>query len=45
MGLGLAISRKNALLAGGDLALVEGRLGGAGFRLVYRALVRLVAGG
>jgi len=34
MGLGLAISRKNALLAGGDLALVAGRLGGAGFRLV-----------
>jgi nitrogen fixation/metabolism regulation signal transduction histidine kinase len=34
MGLGLAISRKNALLAGGDLALVRGRLGGAGFRLV-----------
>ncbi len=34
MGLGLAISRKNALLAGGDLALVDGRLGGAGFRLV-----------
>jgi two-component system, NtrC family, nitrogen regulation sensor histidine kinase NtrY len=33
MGLGLAISRKNALLAGGDLALVDGRLGGAGFRL------------
>lgn len=34
MGLGLAISRKNALIAGGDLALVDGRLGGAGFRLV-----------
>jgi len=34
MGLGLAISRKNALLAGGDLVLVEGRLGGAGFRLM-----------
>jgi two-component system, NtrC family, nitrogen regulation sensor histidine kinase NtrY len=33
MGLGLAISRKNALVAGGDLALVQGRLGGAGFRL------------
>ncbi len=33
MGLGLAISRKNALLAGGDLALIEGRLRGAGFRL------------
>ena len=37
MGLGLAISRKNALVAGGDLALVEGRLGGAGFRLVIPA--------
>jgi two-component system, NtrC family, nitrogen regulation sensor histidine kinase NtrY len=33
MGLGLAIARKNALLAGGDLALIEGQLGGAGFRL------------
>ena len=37
MGLGLAISRKNALLAGGDLALVESKLGGAGFRLVLPA--------
>ncbi len=36
-GLGLAISRKNALLAGGDLSLVDGRLGGAGFRLVLPA--------
>jgi signal transduction histidine kinase len=34
MGLGLSISRKNALLAGGDLQTVEGLLGGAGFRLV-----------
>jgi two-component system, NtrC family, nitrogen regulation sensor histidine kinase NtrY len=33
MGLGLSISRKNALLAGGDLQVIEGRLGGAGFRL------------
>jgi two-component system nitrogen regulation sensor histidine kinase NtrY len=33
MGLGLAISRKNALLAGGDLAVIAGQLGGAGFRL------------
>jgi signal transduction histidine kinase len=33
MGLGLAISRKNALLAGGDLAAIDGRLGGAAFRL------------
>ena len=44
MGLGLAISRKNALLAGGDLALVEGRLGGAGFRLTI-PLAAGVAGG
>jgi two-component system, NtrC family, nitrogen regulation sensor histidine kinase NtrY len=34
MGLGLSISRKNALLAGGDLSLIDGILGGAGFRLV-----------
>ncbi len=34
MGLGLSISRKNALLAGGDLLTIEGTLGGAGFRLV-----------
>jgi nitrogen fixation/metabolism regulation signal transduction histidine kinase len=34
MGLGLSISRKNALLAGGDLQLIEGRLGGAAFRLL-----------
>ena len=33
MGLGLSISRKNALLAGGDLSTVEGLLGGAGFWL------------
>ena len=34
MGLGLSISRKNALLAGGDLQAIEGALGGAGFRLL-----------
>lgn len=34
MGLGLSISRKNALLAGGDLQAIEGLLGGAGFRLL-----------
>jgi two-component system nitrogen regulation sensor histidine kinase NtrY len=33
MGLGLAISRKNALMAGGDLTAIDGCLGGAGFRL------------
>jgi two-component system nitrogen regulation sensor histidine kinase NtrY len=37
MGLGLSISRKNALLAGGDLQAIEGSLGGAGFRLVLPA--------
>ncbi len=40
MGLGLAISRKNALLAGGDLSLVEGQLGGAAFRLVLPSAER-----
>ena len=40
MGLGLAISRKNALVAGGDLSLVDGRLGGAGFRLVLPSAER-----
>jgi len=34
MGLGLAISRKNALVAGGDLTAIDGRLGGAAFRLI-----------
>jgi two-component system nitrogen regulation sensor histidine kinase NtrY len=33
MGLGLSIARKNALRAGGELELIEGRLGGAAFRL------------
>ena len=37
MGLGLSISRKNALLAGGDLMAIEGLLGGAGFMLVLPA--------
>jgi two-component system nitrogen regulation sensor histidine kinase NtrY len=37
MGLGLSISRKNALLAGGDLLLIDGLLGGAGFRVVLPA--------
>jgi nitrogen fixation/metabolism regulation signal transduction histidine kinase len=43
MGLGLAISRKNALLAGGDLSLVEGQLGGAAFRLVLPSAERAEA--
>ena len=33
MGLGLSIARKDALVCGGDLLLVDGKLEGAGFRL------------
>ncbi|MDQ6701544.1 MAG: ATP-binding protein [Acidobacteriota bacterium] len=34
MGLGLSIARKSALLTGGDISLVAGELGGAGFRVI-----------
>jgi two-component system, NtrC family, nitrogen regulation sensor histidine kinase NtrY len=34
MGLGLSIAKKNALRMGGDIGLVDGRHGGAGFRVV-----------
>ena len=37
MGLGLSIARKNALLLGGEIMLVDGALGGAGFRVVLPA--------
>jgi two-component system nitrogen regulation sensor histidine kinase NtrY len=33
MGLGLSIAKKNALLSGGDIALIPGGLGGAAFRV------------
>jgi signal transduction histidine kinase len=33
MGLGLSIARKSALLSGGDIVVVKGELGGAGFRV------------
>ena len=33
MGLGLSIARKDALVCNGDLGLIPGKLGGAGFRL------------
>lgn len=39
MGLGLSIARKSALLSGGDIQLVKGELGGAGFRVLLPALV------
>jgi nitrogen fixation/metabolism regulation signal transduction histidine kinase len=34
MGLGLSIAKRSALLCGGDIQVLEGELGGAGFRLV-----------
>ncbi|MFN3325987.1 MAG: sensor histidine kinase [Bryobacteraceae bacterium] len=34
MGLGLSIARKSALLCGGDIVLIRGELGGAGFRVI-----------
>jgi nitrogen fixation/metabolism regulation signal transduction histidine kinase len=37
MGLGLSIAKKNALLSGGDVTLVRGELGGAGFRVTLPA--------
>ena len=37
MGLGLSIARKNALLLRGDILLVKGALGGAGFRVLLGA--------
>jgi two-component system, NtrC family, nitrogen regulation sensor histidine kinase NtrY len=33
MGLGLSIVKKNALLSGGDVAVISGELGGAAFRV------------
>jgi nitrogen fixation/metabolism regulation signal transduction histidine kinase len=37
MGLGLSIARKSALLSGGDIIVVKGELGGAGFRVLLPA--------
>lgn len=38
MGLGLSIARKSALLSGGDILPIDGRLGGAGFRVLLPCL-------
>ena len=40
MGLGLSIARKNALLAGGDVVLMRGTLGGAAFKVTLPAAAR-----
>ena len=37
MGLGLSIARRSALLSGGEIQLVNGELGGAGFRVLLPA--------
>ena len=44
MGLGLSIAKKNALLSGGDITLIDGELGGAGFRVVLPAVAHEGAG-
>ena len=38
MGLGLSIAKKNAILSNGDIALIDGELGGAAFRVTLRAV-------
>ena len=38
MGLGLSIAKKNALLSGGDIMLVDRKLNGAGFRVILPAV-------
>lgn len=43
MGLGLSIARKSALLSGGDILLIAGELGGAGFRVLLPGVSGAVA--
>ena len=40
MGLGLSIAKKNALLSGGDVTVIPGELGGAGFRVSLPVMTR-----
>jgi two-component system, NtrC family, nitrogen regulation sensor histidine kinase NtrY len=42
MGLGLSIARKSALLSGGDIVVVKGELGGAGFRVLLPKVTNAV---
>ncbi len=42
MGLGLSIARKSALLSGGDILLIAGELGGAGFRVLLPVFTSVV---
>ncbi len=37
MGLGLSIARKSVMLCGGEIALIDGELGGAAFRVTLTA--------
>jgi len=41
MGLGLSIAKRHALLSGGDIALVDGQLGGAAFKVTLPAFARI----
>ena len=41
MGLGLSIARKSAMLCGGDIAAIDGELGGAGFRVILPQAARV----
>ena len=41
MGLGLSIAKRHALLSGGDIVPVEGRLGGAAFKVTLPSFARI----
>ncbi len=45
MGLGLSIARKSALLSGGDILVIAGELGGAGFRVLLPTGAQLTGAG
>jgi nitrogen fixation/metabolism regulation signal transduction histidine kinase len=41
MGLGLSIAKRHALLSGGDIVVMDGRLGGAAFKVTLPAFARV----